>query len=303
MQSRGRGRGPGEGAPGDFRVGSRGWDFAGKAQRWQLRRIPQHCPPRARAAQGRRAAPQSRRAKGGGAPAKWPGSAPGLGRERCARGPGSWRPCASRGAAGAPGGELTLWKEKSNCSFAKDVKLRRPASSRRAFASARRAAPRRAAPQSPPGPVGWERGAVREVAAPEHGVWPGVLPGAERGRSGFRQPTRSPCPTWAPPPSHSGSDAPRPSRPPGTTRAWRSRVARILRSTGVHLWTARTRTLPSRPPRAARSAAASRPALSTAPRAPGDRAAPRLASRLTSTMHPKAASTWCFTWTYPLFFS
>lgn len=46
-----------------------------------------------------------------------------------------------------PGGELTLWKEKSNCSLPKDVKLRRPAGSRRAFASARRAEPRRAAPR------------------------------------------------------------------------------------------------------------------------------------------------------------
>lgn len=136
-----------------------------------------------------------------------------------------------------------------------------------------------------------------------HQVRSEVRLGTERGRARLYPAARSLRLTWAPPPSHSGSDAPRPLRPLGTPGAWRSRVARILRSTGVHLWTARTRTLPNRPPRAARSAAASQPAPSMAPQAPGARAVLRLALRLTSTMPPKAASTWCFTWTCPLFSS
>lgn len=114
-----------------------------------------------------------------------------------------------------PGGELTLWKEKSNCNLPKDVKLRRPASSRRAFASARRAERSRAAPQSPPGPVGWERGAVREAAAPEHGVWPGVRPGAERGCSGLRQPRPQPAPDLGAPSVPLWERCPPPLAPPG----------------------------------------------------------------------------------------
>lgn len=53
MQSRGRGPEPWEGALGDFRVESQGWDFTGQAQRLQLRRIPRLCPWCTRAAQGR----------------------------------------------------------------------------------------------------------------------------------------------------------------------------------------------------------------------------------------------------------
>lgn len=147
MQSRGRGRGPGEGAPDGFGVGSRGWDFAGKAQRWQLRLIPRHCPLRSRAAQGPRAAPQSQEQKeaerpqsGQAQPWGWAGrGVPGD------LDPGALVPRVERPVH--PGGELTLWKEKSNCNLPKDVKLRRPASSRRAFASARIAEPSRAAPR------------------------------------------------------------------------------------------------------------------------------------------------------------
>lgn len=68
--------------------------------------------------------------------------------------PGSPSPGASCGAASAPGGELTLWKQKSNCSLPKDAKLHRAASSRRASASvpgaSRRALPdRRAGSRAP----------------------------------------------------------------------------------------------------------------------------------------------------------
>lgn len=77
------------------------------------------------------------------------------------REPGSPSPGALHEAASVPGGELTLWEEKSNCSLPKDAKLRRPVSSQRAPASARRAEP-----QSPPGPAGWEPGAFQEAESP-----------------------------------------------------------------------------------------------------------------------------------------
>lgn len=105
-----------------------------------------------RGSPGPAAAPQSRATRGGGAPAKWWGSAPGLGwaGRGVPREPGSRCPCASRGAASAAGGELTPWKEKSNCSLPKDSELRGRAGSRGSFASAQTAAPRRRALPGPP---------------------------------------------------------------------------------------------------------------------------------------------------------
>lgn len=118
MQSRGRGPEPGEGAPGDFRVESQGWDFTGQAQRLQLRRIPRSArgaPGQPRAGSGS----AKSRSEGGRAPAKWWGSGLGLGWKR--RACGAWIPapfgleCSVRSAVLPPG------KEQSNCSLPKEA--------------------------------------------------------------------------------------------------------------------------------------------------------------------------------------
>ncbi|XP_008972016.2 tetraspanin-9 isoform X1 [Pan paniscus] len=125
-----------------------------------------------RGSPGPAAAPQSRGTRGGGAPAKWWGSALGLGwaGRGVPREPGSRCPSPSCGAASAARGELTPWKEKSNCSLPKDAELRGRAGSRGSFASAQRAAPRRAAEPSrarrpeagrrPTGSSPWARGSA-----------------------------------------------------------------------------------------------------------------------------------------------
>lgn len=89
----GRGQGPCEGARAVLESGVGAGISQGKPGRGGCGRSS-GTGRRARPAQGWRAAPQSRGAKGGGAPAKWPGSAPGLGWARCARGawvPEPWR--------------------------------------------------------------------------------------------------------------------------------------------------------------------------------------------------------------------
>ena len=76
-----------------------------------------------------------------------------------------------------PGGEPTLGNEQANRCFPKDAKLRRPAGSRGA-----RVEPRRAVPQSPPGPAGEERGAGTPSAGSGRQCAPG-LNGGVRGSS------------------------------------------------------------------------------------------------------------------------
>lgn len=133
------------------------------------------CPPRAGAAWGRRAAPQSSGARGGGAPAKWSGLARGLLWERCAQ--GARRPCASRGAARAPGRRAVEREIKLQPPHRRRVA--QPSQPRRLFASARGAAPRRS--RAPPGPPSGS-GSCPRAQGPA-----GVHPGAEgrvRGPSG-----------------------------------------------------------------------------------------------------------------------
>lgn len=180
MQSRGRGQGPGLGALGDFGVGSRGWDFAGKPSSGSCGGSPgtaRRAPGQPRAGEQLRKVEERKEAES---------QQSGRAQRRCWAGrgvprePGSPSPGALHEAASVPGGELTLWKEKSNCSLPKDAKLRRPVSSQRAPASARRAEP-----QSPPGPAGWEPGAFQEAEAPVHGSDPECVPVQRGGVRGY----------------------------------------------------------------------------------------------------------------------
>lgn len=115
MQSRGRGPEPGEGALGDFRVESQGWDFAGQAQRLQLQRIRGALPVAHPGSPGPAAAPQSRGAREAERPQS--GGAPGWKRRAC----GAWIPapfrleCSVRSVVQPPG------KEQSNCSLPKEA--------------------------------------------------------------------------------------------------------------------------------------------------------------------------------------
>lgn len=74
MQSRGRGPEPGEGALGEFRVESQGWDFAEQAQRLQLQWIPRLSAHGAPGQPRARSGSAKSRSKGGRVPAKWWGS-------------------------------------------------------------------------------------------------------------------------------------------------------------------------------------------------------------------------------------